>query len=156
VIWPALRISFAHSENALSVLDAMAAEHEQIDPLLTAVDDAFARQVADGPGSDDWPGVDRLADVVDVLVTSLTGHLTHEERDGLPLIGAGLTTQQWRKVGRTIAMKNGLSSGSEMFAWMLTDATPGRTKEVIAQLPPPARVLYRAIWKPRYAKTARW
>jgi hypothetical protein len=156
LIWPTLRTRFAHSENALSVLDAMEAEHQQIDPLLAAVDDALARRDADGPASDDWPGVDRLSDVVDVLATSLTGHLTHEERDGLPLIGAGLTGAQWRDVGRRIARKNGLSNGSEMFAWMLSGAEPDRARETIAQLPPPVRLLYRARWKPRYAKTARW
>jgi iron-sulfur cluster repair protein YtfE (RIC family) len=156
LIWPALRTRFAHSEDALSVLEAMEAEHQQIDPLLAAVDHAMARRSADGPGTDDWPGVDRLTDVIDVLVTCLTGHLTHEERDGLPLISAGLTAAQWRGVGRQIARKNGLSSGSEMFAWMLSGADPDRAREAVAQLPPPVRVLYRARWKPRFAKTPRW
>src|SRR5215471_10201227 len=39
LIWPALRPRLAHSEAALSVLAAMAAEHERIDPLLAAVDE---------------------------------------------------------------------------------------------------------------------
>jgi iron-sulfur cluster repair protein YtfE (RIC family) len=43
VVWPTLRQRLAHSEHAQSVLDAMEAEHQQIDPLLAAVDDAFAR-----------------------------------------------------------------------------------------------------------------
>lgn len=165
-VWPALRTRFASSENALSVLDAMGAEHAQIDPLLAAVDDAFARRSvglagasgrgADGPASDDWPGVDRLADVVDVLTTTLTAHLVHEERDGLPLIGAGLTAAQWRGIGRAMARKNGLSNGSEMFAWMLSGASPDSIRQTLGQLPPPLRFLYRAIWAPRYAKTPRW
>jgi iron-sulfur cluster repair protein YtfE (RIC family) len=155
-IWPALRTRFATSESALSVLDAMEEEHQQIDPLLAAVDDAFARRREDGPDSDDWPGVDRLADVTDVLVSTLTRHLDHEERDGLPLIAAGLTAAQWRGVGRKIARSNGLSGGSEMFAWMLSGAEPAEVRQAIGQLPPPLRVLYRAIWAPRYAKTRRW
>ncbi|MGH3422890.1 MAG: hemerythrin domain-containing protein [Streptosporangiaceae bacterium] len=155
-VWPVLRTRFANSQSALSVLDAMESEHQQIDPLLAAVDDAFARRGQDGPGSDDWPGVDRLADVADVLTTNLTGHLTHEERDGLPLIGAGLTAAQWRGVGRQIARKNGLAAGSEMFAWMLSGASAGQVKATIGQLPPPLRMLYRGIWKPRYARTWRW
>ena len=44
LIWPVLRPRLAHSENALSVLDAMEEEHERIDPLLTAVDAAFAQR----------------------------------------------------------------------------------------------------------------
>ena len=42
IVWPALRQRLARSAHAQSVLDAMEAEHAQIDPLLAAVDDAFA------------------------------------------------------------------------------------------------------------------
>src|SRR5208282_5909364 len=44
IIWPALRPRLAHSEAAMSVLDAMEEEHERIDPLLAAVDAAFAQR----------------------------------------------------------------------------------------------------------------
>jgi Hemerythrin HHE cation binding domain len=153
LIWPALRTRFAKSENALSVLDAMEDEHAQIDPLLAAVDDAFARRAAAGPGSD---GADRLADVVDALTGSLVGHLSHEERDGLPLIGQGLTAAQWRGVGRKIARKNGLSNGSEMFAWMLSGADDDKARQTLAQLPPPLRLVCRTVWVPRFARKPRW
>ena len=118
VIWPVLRPRLAHSEHALSVLDAMEEEHERIDPLLAAVDAAFAQR-----------GEDSLADVIDALVSTLTGHLAHEERDGLPLIGVALTAAEWRGVGFKIARRNGLSEGGEMFAWMLDGAA--------AATPPP-------------------
>jgi hypothetical protein len=143
LIWPVLRPRLAHSPAAQDTLKAMEAEHEQIDPLLAAVDAEFA-------------GGDRAADVIDALTSALTGHLTHEERDGLPLIGVALTAAQWRGVGRKIASKNGLSNGSEMFAWMLDGADREHTAATLGQLPPPLRVLYRAVWKPRYAKTPRW
>jgi hypothetical protein len=144
LIWPALRPRLAHSEAALDVLEAMEAEHELIDPLLAAVDRAFT--------TDD----NAYADVIDALTTSLTGHLRHEERDGLPLIGAALTAAEWRAVGRRIATKNGLAEGSQMFAWILDGADRDHSKATLAQLPPPARLLYRAIWKPRFDKTPRW
>src|SRR5579863_8854513 len=113
LIWPVLRPRLAHSENALSVLDAMEEEHERIDPLLTAVDAAFAQREGSADGADDWPGEDRLADVIEVLASTLTGHLAHEEQDGLPLIGMALTGAEWRGVGFKIARKNGLSRGGE-------------------------------------------
>jgi Hemerythrin HHE cation binding domain len=143
LIWPALRPRLAHSAAALSVLDAMEAEHELIDPLLAAVNAEF-------------PDGDRLADVIDALTTSLTGHLAHEERDGLPLIGAALSAAEWRGVGRKIVRENGMAAGSEMFAWILDGADPGHSRATLAQLPPPARLLYRAVWKPRFNKTPRW
>jgi hypothetical protein len=154
IIWPVLRPRLAHSEMALSVLDAMEEEHERIDPLLAAVDAAF--QAAPAGMTGDRPGQDRLADVIDVLVSTLTDHLGHEERDGLPLIGVALTAAEWQGVGRKIARKNGLSGGSEMFAWILDGAGPDRTAATLGQLPPPLRLLYRTLWKPRFDKTPRW
>ncbi len=144
IIWPVLRPRLAHSQAALSVLAAMEAEHELIDPLLAAVDNAFAQDH------------DRLADVIDALTSSLTGHLGHEERDGLPLIGVALTAAEWRGVGRKIASKNGLSAGSEMFAWILDGAGREHAAATLTQLPPPLRLLYRARWKPRFERTPRW
>ena len=155
LIWPVLRPRLARSEHAMDVLAAMEAEHELIDPLLAAVDEQFA--AADpGAGGDHATGGDRLADVIDALTISLTGHLRHEERDGLPLIGVALTAAEWRGVGRKIASKNGLSQGSEMFAWMLDGADRDQSKATLAQLPPPLRLLYRAVWKPRFDKPPRW
>ena len=170
IIWPVLRPRLAHSENALSVLDEMEEEHERIDPLLAAVDAAFLQRdgaagpagvapagaAGVGPAGDDWPGEDRLADVIDILVSTLTGHLAHEERDGLPLIGVALTSAEWRGVGFKIARRNGMSQGSEMFAWILDGAGREDAAVTLRTLPPPLRLLYRAIWKPRFDKTPRW
>ena len=175
IIWPVLRPRLAHSENALSVLDEMEEEHERIDPLLAAVDAAFLQRDGAagsagvgpagvgpagvgpaGPAGVDWPGGDRLADVIDVLASTLTGHLAHEERDGLPLIGVALTSAEWRGVGFKIARRNGMSQGSEMFAWILDGAGREDAAVTLRMLPPPLRLLYRAIWKPRFDKTPRW
>ena len=183
LIWPALRPRLAHSQHALSVLDAMEEEHGRIDPLLAAVDAGFVAAGRDGEddprgadgargpdprgadgargadarGADgDWPGFDRLADVIDVLTSTLTGHLAHEERDGLPLIGVALTAGEWRKVGFRIARQNGMSAGSEMFAWMLDGADRSGAAATLGQLPPPLRLLYRTVWRPRFDKTPRW
>jgi hypothetical protein len=40
----------------------------------------------------------------------LTGHLAHEERDGLPLIGVALTAAEWRSVGRKMTREKILFS----------------------------------------------
>jgi iron-sulfur cluster repair protein YtfE (RIC family) len=160
IIWPALRPRLAHSQHALSVLDAMEEEHERIDPLLAAVDAAFAQRDAsvspEGRAADDSPGEDRLADVIDVLTSTLTGHLAHEERDCLPLIGVALTAAEWRGVGFKMARQNGLSDGGEMFAWILDGAGREDAAATLSTLPPPVRLLYRAVWKRRFEKTSRW
>jgi hypothetical protein len=153
LVWPALRERLARSAHALSVLGEMEAEHKEIDPLLAAVDAGFASA---GELAGRFPDTSQLAGAVDALATSLTGHLTHEEKDGLPLIGVALTAAEWRGVGFKIARRNGLSAGGEMFSWMLSAATSGQATAIIRQLPPPARVLYKAVWKPRFDKTSRW
>lgn len=154
IIWPTLRPRLARSQAAQSVLDAMEEEHERIDPLLAAVDAAFAQQdVADG---DRGPAGDRLADVIDVLASTLTGHLAHEERDGLPLIGVALSAAEWRSAGFKMARRNGLASGGEMFAWILDGAGREDAAARLGALPPPLRLLYRAVWKPRFDKTPHW
>ena len=91
-----------------------------------------------------------------MLASTLTGHLAHEERDGLPLIGVALTATEWRGAGLKIARKNGLASGAEMFAWILDGAGRDDAATTLGQLPPPLRLLYRAVWKPRFEKTPRW
>ena len=146
LVWPALRERLAQSDAAQSVLDAMEAEHQQIDPLLNAVSRAMDR-----PGGDDGT----LGDTVDVLTMALHGHLAHEEREALPLIGAALTAAEWRGVGRRIGVKN-LRHTPEMFAWMMDGAEPEEAKAAVDQLPPPARALYRAVWRPRFTRRARW
>jgi iron-sulfur cluster repair protein YtfE (RIC family) len=156
LVWPALRERLGNSENALSVLQEMEAEHRRIDPLLTAVDAGFASDADPAATSAGHPCTSQLTDAVDALTTELTSHLGHEESDGLPLIGVALTVAEWRRVGFRIARRNGLSAGGEMFSWMLGSATPDEARAITRQLPPPVRVLYKAAWKPRFEKTKRW
>jgi hypothetical protein len=145
LIWPRLAGRLARSEAAMSTLEAMEAEHALVDPLLEAVDAAFADPTG-GP----------LAGVVDELVTTLHGHLAHEERDALPLIGTALTAREWRAVGMRLGRANGLSGSAEFFAWMLDGVPADEAAAVLAELPPPLRVVYRAVWRPRYASVSRW
>ena len=123
-IWPELGRRLARSDGARSVLDAMEAEHGRIDPLLAAVDRAFAD-----------PAHDRLADVIDALATNLTGHLGHEERDALSLIGTALDQRGVETNRCADRRSNGLSGGTEFFAWMLDAAPPERAAAVLGDCP---------------------
>ncbi len=145
LIWPRLAERLAHSESAMSTLAAMEEEHALVDPLLEAVDAAFADPVGD-----------QLVGAVDELVTGLHGHLEHEERDALPLIGTALTAGEWRAIGVRLGRANGLSGSSEFFTWMLDGVPAEEVAAVLAELPPPLRLIYRLAWRPRYAKVGRW
>ena len=63
---------------------------------------------------------------------------------------------EWRGVGFRIVRKNGLSAGGEMFAWLADGADPDHAAAAIGTLPPPARLVFRGLWKPRYDRTSRW
>jgi hypothetical protein len=98
----------------------------------------------------------RLGDTVDALASALYGHLTHEERDVLPLIDQSLTQAEWRAFGNDQRRRTGIRSGAQLFPWLLDEATPEQVKAVLGELPPPLRVVYRRIWQPRYARHDHW
>jgi hypothetical protein len=128
-----------------AVLDSMEAEHAQIDPLLAQVDASLA---ASG-----HPG---LADDATTLANTLTAHMEHEENQALPLVEAHLGPAGWAAFRKATGKVQGLRGGAEFFPWMLDGASADTTKRVLDTLPPPARLLYRAVWRPRYARTPRW
>jgi hypothetical protein len=55
-----------------------------------------------------------------------------------------------------MASKNGMAASSEMFTWILDDTDREHAGATLAQLPPPLRLVYRTLWKPRFDKTQRW
>lgn len=143
-IWPRLRLRLAASQAALSVLAEMDAEHERIDPLLAAVDVAFADRV----GGD-------VAGAIGELVTVLSGHLAHEERDAIPMIGEALSDEEWAVVTADIR-QHGMSSVAEYLPWLTDSVSPQETEQIMGLLPPPLRIVYRQEWKPSYDGVRHW
>jgi hemerythrin HHE cation binding domain-containing protein len=143
-LWPALRDKVT-MPSELSVLDMMEAEHARIDPLLAQVDDSLA--VA-GPAD--------LAASTQALTATLAAHMEHEENHALPLVETYLGPEGWAAFRKAAGRSQGLSGGAELFPWMLDGAGPVTTKRVLSMLPAPARLLYRAVWRPGYARTPRW
>jgi Hemerythrin HHE cation binding domain len=148
VMWPPVRARLAGDPDGLALMETMEDEHRQIDPLLAAVDDALA----------DRAGQAGLADALTRLRTTLASHLAHEETDALPLITGVMTTagvaaifKQFARIG---GLRSGLKRGAVMFPWALSGASPQTQAQVISYLPPPARLLYRAVWLPRYRRRA--
>jgi hemerythrin-like domain-containing protein len=143
-LWPALREKVTRPDE-ISVLDAMEAEHLLIDPLLFLVD---ARITGDN--------LDGLADGVGALAGTLTAHMEREEADALPLVEAYLGPDGWAEFGKTAGKSEGLRGAAELFPWLLEGAPAEVSRQVLGMLPPPARLLYRVLWRPGYARTPRW
>ena len=146
-LWPRMRTHLADRPDELALLQAMQDEHARIDPLLEAVEGAFADR--DG-------GHQRLGDTVDALAGELCGHLGHEERDVLPLLDRSLTQAEWQAFGNDQRRRIGIGGAAQLFPWLLEEASPGQVRAVLAGLPAPLRVVYRRIWRPRYARHDHW
>jgi len=144
-LWPKLRAAVSAPEE-VAVLDAMEMEHAQIDPQLVRVDAAIAAHDATN-----------LTDSVHTLAAGLAAHMQHEENEALPLIERYLGRAGWAAFGQDIRKtQGGLRGGAEYLPWVLDDAPDATKTKVLRLLPPPARLLYRRIWAPKYNRTMRW
>lgn len=144
-LWPRLRTRMAHSDAAQSVLDDMDQEHSLIDPLLAAVEDAFQH-----------PDERDVGAVLDELAGKLSYHLSHEERDAIPIIAEGISDAEWRSVVKDIRRATKLSSAAEFMPWALDGTSAEQAKIIASIMPPPARVVLKRVWRPRYEKMSRW
>jgi len=145
-LWPALRTRVAGQPDRLALADALEAEHAVIEPLLTAIDAAAA---------DPDHGYQRFGDIVDELVTKLTAHLAHEESDGLSLIDASLTPQEWQHFAQ-VHTERIRADASMYMPWLLNGASPQTLDSVLDKFPPPLLTAFREQWAPRYAALDIW
>jgi hemerythrin-like domain-containing protein len=86
-----------------TILDALEAEHAGIDPLL---DSARADLRALAAGTGDAGTRDRLAATTSRLRDELGAHLAHEELDGMTLVQAHLTQEDWERLDREVFSKD--------------------------------------------------
>jgi len=145
-LWPALRAHVDGQPDRVALVEAMEEEHAAIDPLLTAIDAAAA-----DPGY----GYQRFGDIIDELVTKLTAHLAHEESDGLALIDASLTPEEWQHFAQVHTER--IRSDAAMYMpWLLSEASPQTLDAVLSKFPPPLLTAFREQWGPRYATLPIW
>jgi iron-sulfur cluster repair protein YtfE (RIC family) len=141
-LWPVLRRELSDAGELASV-DAMVEEHRHIEPALEGVD-----AVLRGGGE--------LSARVETLSTVVLDHLAHEERDVLPLVERHMTRAQWRAFLVTERDKRPPRERPEFLAWILDDASEQDAEAVFAEIPPPARLAYRWVLRPRYDAQHRW
>jgi Hemerythrin HHE cation binding domain len=146
ILWPALRTNVAGQPGRLALADALEAEHAVIEPLLTVIDAAAA---------DPDYGYQRFGDIVDELISKLTAHLAHEENDGLPLIDASLSPQEWQHFAQVHAERVGSDAPTYM-PWLLNGASPQTLDAVLGKFPPPLLTAFREQWGPKYAALDIW
>lgn len=97
-LWPLLleRVDAAGDAAGRATLEAMEAEHAEIDPLLEACARGFARMAAGGTADDRGALAVRTAAARDALCR----HLEHEETEAMVLLQRHLTQADWDDVDR--------------------------------------------------------
>jgi iron-sulfur cluster repair protein YtfE (RIC family) len=142
-LWPRLREAVSTSDDA-GLLDAMEAEHAQLNPLLNQVADRFASR-------DDAALLSALRE----LAAGLGAHMRHEENEALPLVERYLGPAGWAQFGRHIRASQGLRAAAVYFPWLLDGAEAATAKQLLGIMPPPVRGIYRVVWAPRYRRSMR-
>ncbi|MGW4944350.1 hemerythrin domain-containing protein [Actinoplanes sp. NPDC004185] len=128
----------------------MEAQHERLAGLLTRIDDLTARWRAHAGAE----VRDELADVLAQASGALDEHLGDEERELLPLVSEHVTPAEWNALnerGREAIPKNKLAL--VFVGAILEEASPQERKMFLAQLPGPARLLWRIVGPRTYAKS---
>ena len=138
MLWPPMRKALADDSDGAALLDAMEAEHSAIDPLLAAIDAALA---------DRDSGPHRVGELTDALASALRAHLDHEEAEGLTLIDATVTEEQFQAFGTEHGKRIG-GDAQRYLPWMLDGATPEVTATVLDRFPAPLQQAYRDQWQP--------
>ena len=141
-LWPVLREKLGDAGD-LAAVDAMVEEHRHIPPALADVDAALR-------------GGGELAAPVQILSAVVLDHLAHEEREVVPLIEQHLTQAQWRTFLRKERSRRSPRERPGFLTWILDDASEQDTAAVLAEMPPPARLVYRRFLRPRYEAQHRW
>jgi hypothetical protein len=142
MLWPMVRDAVAGRSDDLALLDEMETEHAALVPLLETLD----RALADGKTASQ-----ARAD----LEARVREHLTHEEREALPLIDRTLTQQQWIAFGQESAQRVGADM-SRFLPWVLEGADDDTTAHLLGVIPEPVRQTYENEWRRTYAAVDRW
>ena len=145
-LWPALREAVAANPDQVALADALEEEHSVIEPLLAAIDVAAADR-------DD--GHHRFGDIIDELISKLSGHLTHEETEGFALIDASLTPEQWQHFAAVNANLVRPEAPNYM-PWLLSEADQQTLDAVLGKFPPQLLTAFREQWAPAYAARDLW
>jgi iron-sulfur cluster repair protein YtfE (RIC family) len=145
MLWPPIRSHFIDVDRVQRLLDQMIDEHTGLGPLLDDINDELAQA---SPA--------RLGGLFADLDEALSNHFEHEETAALPLVRDTLSTREWDAFGNDQRRRVGLRGAGWFFPWLLDEAPKDNRDFVLALLPPPVRLIHRALWEPRYRRASPW
>ncbi len=154
-LWPLLlaRVDAAGDALGRATLEAMEAEHEGIDPLLTACGEGFATLAR---RTDDDA---RAALEVRVVAArdQLQAHLAHEEHDALTLVQRHLTPAEWHHLDTVFGQAYSFPETLRAMPWALHELPAEARRRLLVG--PTGRV-FEAVWRlllrPRFERRERF
>lgn len=144
-IWPAL--ARLGTPEDVAVLDAMEAEHGEIDPLLESCGAGFRRLAR--RADDDARAA--LAVRVCAARESLRRHLVHEEKDAIAIVQRLVTPERWAEIEQEIGRGASLGKAVRMVPWVGHGLTRDTRERVFAGIETPFRVIWRLTHR-RFAR----
>jgi iron-sulfur cluster repair protein YtfE (RIC family) len=148
VLWPQL-LDVADAEGQ-ATLEAMEAEHEQIDPLLEACAAGFAAMACTPHAA----VRDRLADIAESARDTLSEHMRHEETGALPLVQELLGEEGWERVEKAAGSGKGLADLLFLVPWVADGLTREQLETAFRSVGQGFRVLL-ALTRGRYERRER-
>jgi hypothetical protein len=145
LVWPKLHARTPVSSELVSRMEEQHAHvHgllQQLDVLLPAwrQDPSPARR-------------DALTAVLDALAPALSAHLDEEEREVLPIIEEHLTVAEWNEVGEKAVAAIPKARMLVLFGYVLEGASAEEQKLMLSVLPPPVRLIYKAVGRRKHDK----
>jgi hypothetical protein len=153
VLWPLLlaRVDAVGDRDGRATLEAMEAEHSEIDPLLESCAAGLAR-LAEQADEDA-----RAALVVRLSATCerLGHHLGHEERDAMALVQAHLTPAEWHALDEEFARH--YTPQDRLFAlpWVLHDVPEQLLPRVLEFIGTAGTLVWRLALRRRFERRER-
>jgi hemerythrin-like domain-containing protein len=151
-IWPPLLVAAdaAGAAEDRALLEAMEAEHDQVDPALARCHEAFAA-MAEHPCDDHRNALDvRVTAVREVLLV----HLRHEEREALPLVQRTTTVEQWAESEAAAQKGYPVRLVPFLLGWVTEELPEPALRRLVAQAGPAYGVLLRLV-RPLWTRAER-
>jgi hemerythrin-like domain-containing protein len=148
LLWPPL---LARVDLDAEVVLRMEAQHERVAATLGRLGAAMAAW-------EETAGADERDALVAGLVehrTVLVEHLDDEEDSLLPLAARHLSAQEWKALGDHLVASTPKLTLLTLFGLVLEDADASERTMILSGLPWPARMIWHAAGRPRYARHIR-
>ncbi|WP_329128920.1 hemerythrin domain-containing protein [Streptomyces sp. NBC_01476] len=146
VLWPLLLER--GGEASAAIVPTMEEQHNAIHRAYDEVTGLLPGWRATGQGGEE------LARALEQLLSALVEHLALEEKEILPLAEKHVTAAEWNQLAEHGFAKSSKKTLPLTFGMAMYEADPELIKDLLAQAPPPARLIMPLLGPRLYASRA--